>query len=482
MVKLWGLLLAVLAWPAAAQAAPVDEMKAACYIGTEPVSAEGSMPQHLDGVITVSPREAKCAIERFPQLLVLAPMRDLEQLPGAIPVPLLAFPTLDADNLTKAQSALAELTGGDKARPILVYCHHSSCGYSVEAAKHLHAWGYPNVLWMREGLKGWTRASYPLTPVEQVRSAVGEPSWTIWTKIAGDTTFACFGEKNLDACEMKVYALNRIFSAADLPADQRDLVAGQLFNAAAVRAATIREDAKLGPAKALVESDLAYKALKQYAAQVGRPGALAQNAKVLREYALEAFETGRKDLSASLIREARTDGEAAFKQLASVKADETRRKPVYEAMVGMEHFERDIADYALEKAGLDNYGDLNEGAAPYIKLAEDSLDRAALWIERNGKVGIGTDMDLAPDYRISQVMEKKGDIAEKARDKSAARKAYGYAMVVCGLEDDNPQIPLFKETCERVSAKYYIQTPEFERWSAEQAKKEFDFYMSLLKD
>ena len=54
------------------------------------------MPQHLDGVITVSPREAKCAIDRFPQLLVVAPMRDIDQLPNAVPVPLLAFDVIFA--------------------------------------------------------------------------------------------------------------------------------------------------------------------------------------------------------------------------------------------------------------------------------------------------------------------------------------------------------------------------------------------------
>jgi rhodanese-related sulfurtransferase len=483
MMKLIALAMVAIAWPAAAKAAPIDEMKAACYVGTEPVATAGSMPQHLDGVLTVSPREAKCAIDRFPQLLVIAPMRDLEQLPNAVPVPLLAIPALDAANEAKTQAALTELTAGDKSRPILVYCHHSSCGYSVEAAKHLHAWGYPNVLWMREGLVGWNQAGYLLTPIAKARGAVGEPSWTIWTKPAGDTTLACFGGQNLDACDLKVFALDRIFNAPDLPADQRDTVAGQLFNAAAVRAQVIREDEQLGgAAKALPESQNAYNALKQYAAQLGRPGVLAENAKVLREFALEAIETGKPAQAQALLREARADGEAAFDRLAAVRSSESERKSVFEAMVGMEHFERDIADFALDKAGVDNFGDLNQGAAPYIKLAADSLDRAALWIERNGKEGIGTQMDLHPDYRISEIMEKKGDIADKANDKAGARKAYGYAMIVCGLEDDSPNVPLFANTCERVSTKYYFQTPEFERWSAEQAKKEFDLYMSLLKD
>jgi rhodanese-related sulfurtransferase len=479
---MFALALLAAAWPEAAQAAPIDEMKAACYLGSEPVGTAGSMPQRLDGVITVSPREAKCAIDRFPQLLVVAPMRDLDQLPNAIPVPLLAIPSLDAENEAKARAAMTELTAGDVTRPILVYCHHASCGYSVEAAKHLHAWGYPNVLWMREGLAGWLAAQYPMTPIEKARGAVGEASWTIWTKPAGDMTFPCFGARKIESCNLKLFALDRIFRAPDLPADQRDMIAGQLFNAAAVRAEIMRESEEYGPAKAFPEAERAYTVLKQYAAQSGRPGVLANHAKVLREYAIEALETGRGDLARAVMREARADGEAAFARLASVSADETARKPIYAAMVGMEHFERDIADFALEKAGVDNFGGLNEGAARYIKLAGDSLDRAARWIERNGEAGIGTQMDLDPAYRISEVMEKRGDIADKVNDKAGARKAYGYALIVCDLEDENAQLPLFKNTCDRVSTKYFFQTPEFERWSAEQAQKELDLYLSLLKD
>ncbi len=479
MIRFVGAVLLAFGWVAAAQAAPVDEMKAACYVGTEPVAADGSMPQHLEGVITVSPKEAKCAIDRFPQLLVVAPMRDLQQLPGAIPVPLLAYPTLDADNLAKAQGALAELTGGDKARPILVYCHHSSCGYSVEAAKHLHAWGYPNVLWMRDGLRGWAQANYPLTPIEQARSAVGEASWTVWMDAASQS-MGCFGEKRVDACDLKVYALNRIFTAPDLPADQRDMVAGQLFNAAAVRAEVMREDKAYGPAKSFPEAELAYKALKEYAAEAGRPGVLAENAKVVREYAINAIETGQPQLAQTVLTEVRADALADFKRLDSVRQDEKALQSVQSAMVAMEHLERDVADFAIEKAGTWYSDDKRAEAAPYRKLAADSLDRAVLWIERNGKEGVGHMMDLAPEYRLNEVLVKKGDLLMQDGDEKGAQTAYGYATKVCGLEDD--EYNNYGRACEIAQTKYYLLTPEFKRWSQQQAEKEYEFYMSLLKD
>lgn len=480
MLRMLALALVAAIWPAAAQAAPIDEMKAVCYIGTEPGSAAGSMPQRLDGVITVSPREAKCAIDRFPQLLVVAPMRDLDQLPSAVPVPLLAYPTLDAENEGKALAALSELTAGDKNRPILVYCHHSSCGYSVQAAKHLRAWGYPNVLWLREGVAGWIAAKYPMTPIEKARGAVGEPSWTIWTKPASDSTFGCFGQKKIDACDLKVLALERILRAPDLPAEQREMVAGQLFNAAAVRAEVLRELKDFGPAKAFPAAELAYKGLKQYAAQLGRKGVLAENAKVVREYAVNAIETNRPDLAQTVLTEVRTDGLADFKRLEAVRGNKEQLKAVQSAMVAMEHLERDVADFAIEKAGTWFSEDNLKAAAPYRKLAVDALDRAVLWIERNGKEGIGHQMDLAPQYRLNQVLVKKGDLLMQDRDEKGAQTAYGYATKVCGLKDDDYNN--YSRACEIAQTKYFLLTPEFKRWSREQAEKEYEFYMSLLRD
>jgi rhodanese-related sulfurtransferase len=470
-------------WAGAAQAAPIDDLKSQCYVGTEPPAASGSMPARIPGVITVSPREAKCALDKVPQVLVLAPMRDLEQLPNAVPLPLLASAKLDGDNLAKAQAAMTELTAGDKSRPILVYCHHASCGYSVEASKHLAAWGYRNILWMREGLSGWLAAKYPLTPIDKIRAPLGEPSYTMWIKPAGDTTFGCFGEKKLEVCDRKVHALTKIFTAPDLPADQRDLVAGQLFNAAAVRAEVIRENKDYGgPAKAFPEAELAYKALKQYAAQKGRQGVLAEHAKVVREYAVNAIETNRPQLAEQVLKEVRADAAAGFKRLASVRGNEAERKAVQGAMVAMEHLERDVADFAIEKAGTWYSEDRRAEAAPYRKLAVDAIDRAILWIERNGAEGIGHQMDLAPEYRLNDVLVKKGELLLQDGDKPGAKKAFGLATGICGLKDEDERFNNYERACETAQLKYFLLTPEFERWSAEQARKEYEFYLSLLKD
>ena len=308
---------------------------------------------------------------------------------------------------------------------------------------------------------------------------MGEASWTVWMDAASQS-MGCFGEKRVDACDLKVYALNRIFTAPDLPADQRDMVAGQLFNAAAVRAEVMREDKAYGPAKSFPEAEIAYKALKEYAAEVGRQGVLAENAKVVREYAVNAIETGQPQLAQAVLTEVRADALADFKRLDAVRKDEKALQSVQGAMVAMEHLERDVADFAIEKAGSWYTQEKRDQAAPYRKLAVDSLDRAVLWIERNGKEGVGHMMDLAPEYRLNEVLVKKGDLLMQDGDEKGAQTAYGYATKVCGLEDD--EYNNYGRACEIAQTKYYLLTPEFKRWSQQQAEKEYEFYMSLLKD
>ena len=46
------------------------------------------------------------------------------------------------------------LTGGDKAKPIVTFCH-PDCWGSYNAAKRLIELGYTNVVWFRDGLEGW---------------------------------------------------------------------------------------------------------------------------------------------------------------------------------------------------------------------------------------------------------------------------------------------------------------------------------------
>ncbi len=56
---------------------------------------------------------------------------------------------------------LAQLTGGDKARPMVFFCAGSQCWLSYNAALRAVAAGYTEVYWYRGGIEAWTTANLP---------------------------------------------------------------------------------------------------------------------------------------------------------------------------------------------------------------------------------------------------------------------------------------------------------------------------------
>lgn len=54
--------------------------------------------------------------------------------------------------------ALETLTAGDKAKPVVFYCHGPKCWLSYNAALHAIALGYTHVLWYRGGRDAWKAA------------------------------------------------------------------------------------------------------------------------------------------------------------------------------------------------------------------------------------------------------------------------------------------------------------------------------------
>ena len=78
-------------------------------------------------------------------------------LPGAV-----WMPNAGAEPLTPEQGAaflarVAELTGGDKSRPIVTFCH-PDCWGSWNAGKRLVLAGYARVHWFPSGIEGWQDA------------------------------------------------------------------------------------------------------------------------------------------------------------------------------------------------------------------------------------------------------------------------------------------------------------------------------------
>jgi len=69
---------------------------------------------------------------------------------GAIPAPVEDF----------FLQQLAQATGHDPTRPIVIYCH-KSCWLSWNAAKRAVHYGYQHVYWYRDGIEGWKAAGLP---------------------------------------------------------------------------------------------------------------------------------------------------------------------------------------------------------------------------------------------------------------------------------------------------------------------------------
>jgi len=65
---------------------------------------------------------------------------------------------------------LERLTGGDKTRPIIIYCY-ADCWMSWNAIKRAGGLGYTSLYWFPEGTDGWRDWDKPFAPAEPV--AVG---------------------------------------------------------------------------------------------------------------------------------------------------------------------------------------------------------------------------------------------------------------------------------------------------------------------
>lgn len=82
-------------------------------------------------------------------------------IPGSVWLPDVGFGALSDEMAAWFRSNLAELTRGDKARPLVIYCK-AECWMSWNAGKRATEWGYSAVIWYPEGTDGWEAAGLPL--------------------------------------------------------------------------------------------------------------------------------------------------------------------------------------------------------------------------------------------------------------------------------------------------------------------------------
>lgn len=82
------------------------------------------------------------------------PTKPRYSLPGAVWLPNVGYGSLDEDMDAFFRRELMRLTGGDKARPLVIFCV-LNCWMSWNAVQRAYDYGYRNIYWYREGTDGW---------------------------------------------------------------------------------------------------------------------------------------------------------------------------------------------------------------------------------------------------------------------------------------------------------------------------------------
>ena len=124
----------------------------------------GPTPLQIPGAQVVQTRQLQAMLSRrgSPILIDVLSEDGHLTLAGAVWLPGAGH---GANFLDPVQSILtrllAQLAGGDTARPMVFFCANSQCWLSYNAALRAVAAGYSNVYWYRGGIEAWTAAGLP---------------------------------------------------------------------------------------------------------------------------------------------------------------------------------------------------------------------------------------------------------------------------------------------------------------------------------
>jgi PQQ-dependent catabolism-associated CXXCW motif protein len=82
-------------------------------------------------------------------------------IPGSVWLPDTGYGTLAPSTEDYLRTNVARISGGDRAKMLVVYCQRA-CWMSWNAAKRILAMGYANVAWYPDGTDGWQEVDLPL--------------------------------------------------------------------------------------------------------------------------------------------------------------------------------------------------------------------------------------------------------------------------------------------------------------------------------
>jgi PQQ-dependent catabolism-associated CXXCW motif protein len=165
-------LLAAACLPAAAQEAPPepDGYRQENYRAPTPASLRDARTVTTEEAAALWRSRAALFVDVMPQaprpnLPAGTIWRDKARLsiPGSTWLPDTGYGELAAVTEAYLANALATLTGGDRSKPIVIFCMRD-CWMSWNAAKRAVAWGYSQVIWFPDGTDGWEVADLPLEP------------------------------------------------------------------------------------------------------------------------------------------------------------------------------------------------------------------------------------------------------------------------------------------------------------------------------
>jgi PQQ-dependent catabolism-associated CXXCW motif protein len=136
--------------------APTGALRTTAYHAQTPLTAPGVR------TVTTADLTAMLAEPNKPVLIDVLGGNGHRTLPGTTWLKGAGLAgSFDDDVQRKLEARAAELTGGDKTKPIVTFCLSEMCWLSYNAALRLAHAGYTNVWWYRGGHQAWLGAGNP---------------------------------------------------------------------------------------------------------------------------------------------------------------------------------------------------------------------------------------------------------------------------------------------------------------------------------
>ncbi len=140
-----------------------------------PATVRGGKVIHTRALATLLKRKSSSAViidvsnaprrpENLPATTPWLPVPH-RAIPGALWIPGAGLGEAPASIDAFFRKRLAEATGADLHRTVVLYCHER-CWLSWNGARRAIQYGYRNVYWFPDGIEGWRKARLPTAVVE----------------------------------------------------------------------------------------------------------------------------------------------------------------------------------------------------------------------------------------------------------------------------------------------------------------------------